>query len=386
MLAQIGRYGTSLMQVLSLIAPFLFTILVINKSGVQAALDVEVILSMLSFFAIIVDWSSSTFLARIQGRLLASGGYASVILAKLLCSFALFLIVFCLDLILYGSIRSGVLLSVFLIGLALSFDPSWIYFGKLKLWVPKSISAFRYSLASIIYFLGQSPATALAIAFLLTSLFYTAFIIKDLRLPSRLTTKVITHHVVKFRLATASDILTAGFTRLDTVAAVALLPAEQALIYVVCRKLVLGIQSVAFASAPLLYLERDPDKLHRADQMLMQNSLIAYVVGAAVGYYAGITFFDLPPSMAVLSTLLVFLLILPLSLLKIRMQYRYLFKSGKVTAHFYLTSLSIAVYALGIAGMFFLGVEAVIYLAILRVLVECVYFSAGEIVRRSDKA
>src|SRR6266702_985814 len=166
---RVARAG--LAQVFALLGPFVYLGVALKRNGSAVALTSEVVLSLVGLYAIIIDWSATTFLARMHRRLLSSGAYFSVVAARLAGALLIaFLTVLARPLV-CSALDARLSLLVFttiLVGVAI--DPSWIFVGRKQVWVPQAVSACRFFIGTSLALCGLNPIVGLALAFPGTSL------------------------------------------------------------------------------------------------------------------------------------------------------------------------------------------------------------------------
>jgi hypothetical protein len=380
---RVARAGAA--QSLALLGPFLYLGLVLSRHGSATALMSEVVLSLVAFYAIVIDWSSSTFLARTQRSLLASGAYFSLVAAKL--GIAVFLVVVtiiarpvvCAELDLR---TTACAFGMILVGVAL--DPSWVFVGRKQVWVPQAVSACRFLMGAALATCGVSPILGLAAAFPATSLALILLLRHDLRWPRRVSWRLCYAVIRRYRVPTLTECLTAGFTRLDVAAAARVLRPEAALTYAVCRKLVVGLLSVAFASTRLLYLERDRRRIEQLTQSLVAAMAAAFFVGGVAAYATATLVFRVPSGWALASTLALLLFLLPVGYLKNRIQFAFLFRRRQFAFDLALNVGSAVTYGAACAVAFAFAAREANLLSLARLSADAFYVSAALIVFKRD--
>ena len=369
-------------QILALVTPFVYLQTLVVGHGSEIAVASELILSLTGFFAIVVDWSSTTFLSRSQARLLRSGAYFSILVSKLLAAFVLmaFGVAFLTATTSNEPTCAGHIAMV-MIGIAL--DPSWIYVGRGLLWVPPALGACRFGGATVLSLWGLDPILALALSFFLSSVVFLLPVVHQLAWPARLSLRLPARIVRRYYVPTLTEFLTAAFSRLDVAVAATLLNTEQALIYAVSRKLILGLLSVTFSSARLFYLERNRAKLLSLKLSLKKTSILTMLIGGPCAYILAAQVFLVPSEYGLLLTLGCFVLLFPLGYLKILIQFTYLYQSGRYVAHLAFTAASLTVFVLGCGAIGIAGWDSAVLLALVRVSADATYVVTTTIVLRA---
>jgi hypothetical protein len=213
--------------------------------------------------------------------------------------------------------------------LGLVFDPSWIYIGKRKLWIPAAIVSIRFGLAALLTSVGAQPVMALAISYLSSSLFFLS--ISGIRANDldNIRTSIFIRILKRYYTPTLTEGVTAVFSRLDIAIAALLLQPSEALIYAVSRKLMLGINSVLFSSARIFYLERDANHLYVLQRRLTQYTWLAFVFSLPVSIFFIKFWFNLQIDFELIVTLLSLSMLILLGHKKILMQFGFFYVNQK---------------------------------------------------------
>jgi hypothetical protein len=373
-------------QVLALLAPFVYLRTVVVGHSAEAAVQSELVLSVATFCAIAIDWSSTTFLSRTQGRLLRSGAFFSILAGKLISALALLGLLALLFTTTRALHEADLLLIGLLMLMAIALDPSWIHVGRGSVWVPPALGAFRFFAATALTHWLHDPVMALAWAYALGSVAFLWPVAGQVTWPGRISLRLPTRVMRRYAKPTVTDLLTAGFSRLDVALAAMLLDVQQALVYAVARKLVVGLQSVAFSGARLFYLERDAQKLAALTRSLRVSSTAILLVGIPIAYLVATTWFQVPSDLTLQLTLAFLGLLLPLGYFKTLIQFSGLYRSGSYSADLAYTVLSVMAFA-GAAALFALtDMRSAAVFALVRLSADLTYVGMAALRGRQNHA
>ena len=201
-------------QALSLGAPFIFLRTVVAEFGAESAVATELALSITAFFAIVIDWSSTTFLSRVQARMLLAGAYFSVLAAKFAgCVLLLGLTVLFASWVDSRQCTNLVWVMALMLA-ATALDPSWIHVGRGAVWVPAALGAVRFLTATGLAIALRDPMLALGVAYLLGSAIFLLPLLRQLRWPGRISLGLPQRIIARYLAPTATELLTASFSRL----------------------------------------------------------------------------------------------------------------------------------------------------------------------------
>jgi hypothetical protein len=360
------------MQCLAMAAPFFYLRAAIGHSR-NAAVEGESILSIVGFAAIAIDFSASTFLARTQSRLLNSGALTTILLGRLAVASILLICSVVFLAVTGNSPLDGFAVSLVAMLLGIGADPSWIYIGRGHLWVPAIIATIRFGAAALLTLTGMLPILSLAIAFLFSSLFFLALARLKLSFFGRFKWHLCIRLARRYYMPTLTEGLTAVFSRLDVAIAVAVLPTQDALIYAVIRKLIVGLQSVAFSGARFFYLERDPKALQSLQRALLKNTLLILAGGLPVSLVVAVWWFNLPLDTSVVSTLALLAIIVLLGYKKTLVQFGQLYVHRRFSSDLLFSAVSMLSFAALCALLAQSDSPSVIAFASIRVAADVIY-------------
>jgi hypothetical protein len=360
------------MQCLAMAAPFFYLRAAIGHSR-NAAVEGESILSIVGFAAIAIDFSASTFLARTQSRLLNSGALTTILLGRLAVASILLICSVVFLAVTGNSPLDGFAVSLVAMLLGIVADPSWIYIGRGHLWVPAIIATIRFGAAALLTLTGMLPILSLAIAFLFSSLFFLALARLKLSFFGRFKWHLCIRLARRYYMPTLTEGLTAVFSRLDVAIAVAVLPTQDALIYAVIRKLIVGLQSVAFSGARFFYLERDPKALQSLQRALLKNTLLILAGGLPVSLVVAVWWFNLPLDTSVVSTLALLAIIVLLGYKKTLVQFGQLYVHRRFSSDLLFSAVSMLSFAALCALLAQSDSPSVIAFASIRVAADVIY-------------
>jgi hypothetical protein len=360
------------MQCLAMAAPFFYLRAAIGHSR-NAAVEGESILSIVGFAAIAIDFSASTFLARTQSRLLNSGALTTILLGRLAVASILLICSVVFLAVTGNSPLDGFAVSLVAMLLGIVADPSWIYSGRGHLWVPAIIATIRFGAAALLTLTGMLPILSLAIAFLFSSLFFLALARLKLSFFGRFKWHLCIRLARRYYMPTLTEGLTAVFSRLDVAIAVAVLPTQDALIYAVIRKLIVGLQSVAFSGARFFYLERDPKALQSLQRALLKNTLLILAGGLPVSLVVAVWWFNLPLDTSVVSTLALLAIIVLLGYKKTLVQFGQLYVHRRFSSDLLFSAVSMLSFAALCALLAQSDSPSVIAFASIRVAADVIY-------------
>jgi hypothetical protein len=365
-------FWPALMQCLAMAAPFFYLRAAIGHSR-NAAVEGESILSIVGFAAIAIDFSASTFLARTQSRLLNSGALTTILLGRLAVASILLICSVVFLAVTGNSPLDGFAVSLVAMLLGIVADPSWIYIGRGHLWVPAIIATIRFGAAALLTLTGMLPILSLAIAFLFSSLFFLALARLKLSFFGRFKWHLCIRLARRYYMPTLTEGLTAVFSRLDVAIAVAVLPTQDALIYAVIRKLIVGLQSVAFSGARFFYLERDPKALQSLQRALLKNTLLILAGGLPVSLVVAVWWFNLPLDTSVVSTLALLAIIVLLGYKKTLVQFGQLYVHRRFSSDLLFSAVSMLSFAALCALLAQSDSPSVIAFASIRVAADVIY-------------
>jgi hypothetical protein len=325
------------------------------------------------FAAIAIDFSASTFLARTQSRLLNSGALTTILLGRLAVASILLICSVVFLAVTGNSPLDGFAVSLVAMLLGIVADPSWIYIGRGHLWVPAIIATIRFGAAALLTLTGMLPILSLAIAFLFSSLFFLALARLKLSFFGRFKWHLCIRLARRYYMPTLTEGLTAVFSRLDVAIAVAVLPTQDALIYAVIRKLIVGLQSVAFSGARFFYLERDPKALQSLQRALLKNTLLILAGGLPVSLVVAVWWFNLPLDTSVVSTLALLAIIVLLGYKKTLVQFGQLYVHRRFSSDLLFSAVSMLSFAALCALLAQSDSPSVIAFASIRVAADVIY-------------
>jgi len=371
-------FWPALMQCLAMAAPFFYLRAAIAHSP-NAAVEGESILSIAGFAAIAIDFSASTFLARTQARLLNSGALTTILLGRFAVASILFFCSIAFLAVTGDSPFIGVIISLVAMLLGIVADPSWIYIGRGHLWIPAIIATIRFGVAAVLTLAGMLPILSLAIAFLISSLFFLALARLKLRFFGRFKWQLCIRLARRYYIPTLTEGLTAVFSRLDVAIAVAILPTQDALIYAVIRKLIVGLQSVAFSGARFFYLERDPNVLQSLQRALLKNTLLIMAGGLPLSLVVAVWWFNLPLKASVVSTLMLLAIIVLLGYRKTLVQFGHLYVHRRFSSDLLFSAVSMLGFAALCALLAQKDSPSVIAFASIRVAADLIYLAMARL-------
>lgn len=321
-------FWPAFMQIFALLAPFFYLRAAIGH-GSAATIQGETVLSIVGFAAIAIDFSASTFLAKSQARLLRSGALSSILVGRLSIASILLLVYIVFRVGTGDSWQNSILVPLVCMLLGLILDPSWIYIGRGHLWIPAAIGIVRYGSAALLTICGIQPTMALAASFFSSSFLF--LFISGIRLGhfTRVSPQLFYQILRRYYNPTLTESITAVFSRLDVAVAAALLPPSDALVYIVSRKLILGLQSIAFSSARIFYLERDDCELIALRRALMKHTLLTFTFGFPLSIFIAVSWFNLKVNDELFGTLAILSMLLFLGYIKILTQFGHLYVHQK---------------------------------------------------------
>lgn len=362
----------SLIQLFALATPFVY-LRAAMLHGTEATMLGEALLSIIGFSVVLVDFSSTTFLARNQDWLIRKGALASIVAGRVMIaatiSVPIFLVVYLFD----GDWKLSTYLALSGMLLGSVLDPSWIYVGKGYLWFPSALGTMRFGIATILTLNGSPPVIALSISYLSSSIIAVLFSgIRNDHI------KVIRLSIVK-RIArqnykpTLTEGLTAIFSRLDIAIATALLPVEQALIYAVSRKLTMGLLSIAYSGARIFYLERNEKEISKLKSSLKLLGILAAIIGLPLSILMARFWFDLTIDLDLVATITLFTTLIFLGNKKIVIQFSHLYAKKHLSADFFFTLVSVIIFFAAIALLTSQSFTNATYFAAARLLPDIIY-------------
>lgn len=364
-----------------MLAPFFYLRAALGH-GTADTVQGEAILSIVGFAAVAIDFSASTFLARSQARLLRSGALLSILVGRL--SIAGILLLFSIAFIasIGASWQDSSLIALFCMLLGLALDPSWIYIGRGHLWIPAAIGAVRYGAAALLTASGMQPVLALAVSFLSSSLFFVLFSGIRLYHFARISHRLFFRILRRYYKPTITESITAVFSRLDVAVAAALLQPSEALIYAVSRKLIVGLQSVAFSGARIFYLERDLGVLKVLRRTLLKYTLLTFFLGLPLSIVVATFWFNLPMSIELWGTLALLSILIFLGYKKTLIQFGHLYVHRKFSSDLLYSVVSMFVFAALCSLLAKFGSHSAIAFALVRIVPDALYTIMAQAARR----
>lgn len=372
-------FWPALMQIMALISPFFYLRAALGH-GPEAAVQGEALLSIVGFAAIGIDFSASTFLAKSQARLLRSGALLSILVGRLTIAGALLLVY----LMLSTGNESGwqVLVSLAFMLVGIVFDPSWIYIGRGHLWISAAIGTFRFGVAALLTLAGLQPVLALAIAFICSSILFLSFAGVGIRAFGRISWGLCLRLARQYYKPTITEGVTAAYSRLDVALAAVLLPPSEALLYLVSRKLIIGLQSVAFSGARIFYLEREIQVLKTLKRALFQNTILMYFFGVPFSVVVAIHWFNIQLSYALVATIALLSMLLLMGYNKILLQFGCLYVHRRFWSDFMYSFASMFGFLLLLLLFMQLNARTAFCFAFARVFADVIYLAIAHAHRR----
>jgi hypothetical protein len=356
-----------------MLAPFIFLKEILG-GGKSEAIYAELILTWATIGGIFIDWSSTNLLGRNQKRLLKCGAYQNIVLGKV-CSALLISCVVWLFLTYFFPKYSILRFSFLTICLGDAFDPSWVYFGRKQIWVPQAMGIFRYFVAYILVLFGFHSSVGLSSGFFATNILFTFPFIRDIRFHNRVSLSFYKLIVKRYFSLGVNDLLTSTFSMFDVTIAVFAFGADAALSYVISRKIVLGFLGIAFASVPLLYIERDNVEMKLHESSLKFLVYFVSFTGGIFSYFVMHYYYRVDFNLSSFLTLAFLLLLLPVGYLKNKFQFGYLFKNGLFRANLFSTIVACLFFAIVSFSIVEFHLGSIWCFSALRVLVDCVFLA-----------
>lgn len=365
-------------QVSAIIVPFLYLHFALRQ-GQEKALDGEVLLSFLGFAAIAIDYSASTFIARLQARLLRAGGYATILVGRLVV--ALLTLSLCaLISVGVGSTLSVINIAAFCAGfLAIALDPSWIFIGRGNLWTPAALTTLRFAIATALTSEGFPPILGIGLGFLLGSVIFMIHGFRWIRLTPVVRPRLFLGILKRLFLPTTTDLTTALFSRLDVAVASILLPVDQALMYTICRKLILGLQSVTFSSVRVLYIEKNKARRTENEAALLRLSLLSTAASPPLCSIAIYYFMDFSFTPTLILVIIILSSLIMIGYFKNILQFAILYRNGLFLYDFLATQVAAISFGLMTLTLYVAHQQSAIIFAIIRVTTEIVYLATARI-------
>ena len=365
-----------LCQLVNILAPFILLKLNFSNFGASTAINYEVLLSIVAFFSIWINFSSSTFLSISDyTRHSARATYFTIVCVRAKVYFlTLILLLLCmvvdeerLDVYLYSAIILATIV----------FETQFYYIAKSKSYLYQLLILPRTVIPLFLVSLGFFPESSLVISYVAS---FTVQLIFFLRLSNgkfHIIRELYDGYISDYKLTTFTDVLASVFSQLDTYIVSVFLREDSCIIYITIRKLIRAIMSL------LNYVFRSI--FHRiskfgfsSQQVKVQLATTAlYVILSYIGYISLWDFFvfellsiDLESQDWIIISH-IFSLVLIFGFIKSLIVHSFVYVNRLFKLHFLLTLVTALVYFLAIFG---LGAHVdLIYLTTMRVLVDIVY-------------
>lgn len=365
-------------QIATGLAPLLFLKILFSNFPDQTVIRVEQLFAITIFCSVVINWSSNLFLARIYSRLLSSGSYLTILfnrfLLSIICSIFIILLSEFLNLI---PSEETFLYACFIIFIAQILDPSWIYIGKKKLYIPQLQIIVQYSLATTLLLLSYDPIKSIAFSWLVSSIIFLMPVVKEIKI-YRISLSLSRRIFRRFLLPTSSEIGTSLFSKLDVLYVASILSPQTAVIYIILRKHVLALQSVLFAALRLLYIETNSARLVSFNKGFQFYIILGVIFGSVAIYFSITSFFGRELDFEALGALLIFILGVPIGYIKNRAQFQSIYKRGLFQLDLSLTVSAFLIYVINLFIITNFGPKFLILMVVIRISCDLTYLLGYE--------
>lgn len=369
------------MQGLSIIFPFIYLKLAYEQ-GLYQALSSEMLLSIAGFTLVAIDFSASTFLAKKYNLLCSKGAALSIFAGRLIFSLIAFIFGFSAIYISSNYLSLTNVFSLLLLLISSAFDPTWIMIGKGKVWFPSFVSILRFFSASILVLSGVNAALAIGLSYIAISFILIYFVREQVFNNVEVRIKLYLRIIRNYYIPTISEAFTAIFTRLDVFLAVLVLSAEQAITYVLVRKLAIGFQSLAQSGSKHIYLRHGTVNFDSVKRDFNLICLLVFSISIPSSILFLMLFFSWSVNLELFFQVLIMLLLILATYYKTVIQYECFFVNRMFDFDFYLSFISALMFILVSVALYFFNIESLTCFIIARVLVDFLYIIlAGFVVR-----
>lgn len=339
------RYSkTSIAQAVNLGLPFIYILLAKTISGDLELVNIEVFISVLAFFAIFCEWSSTSLLSAKLNSGKYSDHYTSLVIARLIIMCVLSVLFLLAAAKIFPNYRFGTTMSEpFIIAIiALIIDPAYILNSKKNLWISISLMALRYVFAISALLISHDFILNLSIGYLVSSLCGICIARPRVKNPTNVTMLEILNYYKNGTWATLSEIITAISTRCDVFIAVAFLDTQTAAFYLISRKIIIGLQSVVGADAKMLIIENNKIIIKNIMKNQILMAQLFFFVISPICFLFIVYVFQIEVQITYAVNFLIQATLIPLGVLKINEQFHKLYRSKKFKAELLITGSSIA--------------------------------------------
>lgn len=359
-------------QGMNVVLPIVTLRYMIGNLSAGQVLEYESLLSLIGFFAFLVDFSTSTLLARQVHFFYGGARVASVVLLKLaLCFISLFLITFIAAI--FGSGIKLVLAS-FLVLVGGAFDFSYIYLADGTYYRYMFLQTMRGLCILILILISVDPVWSYVVtSFGLVVGAYYLLLDKKPVLRWHVQRRLIGFLFKKFTLPTATEVLTAVFSQLDSYLVASLASSEVGIQYVTIRKVIRGVLSLINNLFKIVYIRATRNEAHSVNRFIFGYIFVATLFLAIVGL----------PLMKILAGthykpmlyygFLIQLTILPFGYWKNHITYNDLLVKERFTRYLGYTFISSGGYILMLTNPF--ATLTIIFLSTIRTLADVVFIA-----------
>jgi len=364
-------------QFLALLFPVFFIWYLSNDFGKDQVIIFEAVLSLVAFLGVIQDYGTSIFLSHKKPCKVSLAKYAGVaIVLKLFIVFISSPFLY-LAFILFGG-NADIYIYTFLILLVGSFDSSFVFFCAGKSHYYSFLVALRLPICFVVTYAFGGAVEAYLVGCVALSVVSFSYCLVATGYKLKYSSHLLMFLLVRYRLVTLTEAMTAIFSQLDGYLVSRVLSADQAFIYLLIRKFIRAANTLMAYVYRIAYTRKKQNQVSSSNiiKIIFIFNTLAFICINMVGEM-GVSYFfgsEISSQNVVVWVIFSQSLVLLVGGLKTIVRNTYLFIHEKFMLHFVATLFSTLVFILPIICFYYLNANTdAMMISNLRVLADVIY-------------